>query len=168
MSLTNSTKFNVIQLVGAVPEVALIEPSIIEAEAVPVTMQDIADSIDFTYSATAEDNGTAGDMDLQPGVIYAGPSGNALRVAIKDFDTVEHAITPPEAADTHALTLWKNSTPVAYGDEGYVVQTGSAIEHNLDTYVQVNEGDVLRVGLSFVGEEADADIDLAPGKITIS
>jgi hypothetical protein len=168
MTLTNNTKFNVVPLLGTVPEAALVEPGVNEAEAVPVTLTSVADSIDWTYSATAEDNGTAGILDGQPGVIYNGPSGNHVRVAITNFDTVEHAITAPEATDTAALAVYVNSEVRDYGDEGFNAHASEiAVENNIDTVVVLNEGDVLRVGMSFNGE-ADADLDLAPGEITIT
>lgn len=169
MSLTNSTKFNVMQLSGTVPEVALSEPGAILAEAIPVTLTNIANSVDYTYSATAEDNGTAGDLDGQPGVIYAGPSGMAVRVAVQGVDTLEHAITAPEATDTAALTVWKNSVIVAHGDEGYNEHDAEiAVENNVDTIVaELNEGDVIRVGFTFTGE-VNADLDVAPGIMTIT
>jgi hypothetical protein len=161
MTLTNNTKFNVVPLLGTVPEAALVEPGVNEAEAVPVTLTSVADSIDWTYSATAEDNGTAGILDGQPGVIYNGPSGNHVRVAM-------HAITLPEATDTAALAVFVNSEVRDYGDEGFNTHAAEiAVENNIDTVVVLNEGDVLRVGMSFNGE-ADADLDLAPGEITIT
>lgn len=169
MSLAKSTKFSTMQLSGTVPELALSEPAAVLAEAIPVTLTNIANSVDFTYSATAEDNGTVGDLDAQPGVIYSGPSGMAVRVAVQGVDTIEHAITLPEATDTAALTLWKNSTVVAYGDEGFSAHASEvAVENNVDTIVaELNEGDVIRVGFSFTGE-VDGDLDVAPGIMTIT
>jgi hypothetical protein len=166
---TTHTKFNVKQLAGTVPEVALSEPGAILAEAIPVTLTDVANSVDFTYSATATDNGTAGDLSGQPGVIYSGPSGMAVRVAVAGVDTLEHAITLPEATDTAALTLWKNSVAVGYGDEGFNAHASEiAVENNVDTIVaELNEGDVLRVGFTFTGE-VDADLDVAPGIMAIT
>jgi hypothetical protein len=101
-------------------------------------------------------------------VIYNGPSGNHVRVAITNFDTLEHAITLPEATDTAALAVYVNSEVRDYGDEGFNAHASEiAVENNIDTVVVLNEGDVLRVGMSFNGE-ADADLDLAPGEITIT
>lgn len=170
MTLTNSTKFNIQPLHGETDEDALVEPSTIEAEATAVTLENVAEASDWTYSATAEDNGTVGDLDAQPGIVYNGPNGNYVRVAVTNYDTVEHAITPPEAADTAALTLWVNSEVYDYGDEGFNEHDAeTAVENNIDTVVgPLNEGDVIRVGLSFSGEEADADLDVAPGEITLT
>jgi hypothetical protein len=166
---TKHTKFSVKELSGTVPEVALVEAGAILAESIPVTMTNVANSIDFSYSATAEDNGTAGALDGQPGVIYAGPSGMAVRVAIANVDTIEHASTPPEATDTAALTLWRNSEAVGYGDEGFNAHVSEiAVENSLDTIVAgLNEGDVLRVGFTFTGE-VNGDLDVAPGVMTIT
>jgi len=169
MSLTNSTKFNVVQQTGVVPELALAEPGANLVEAIPVTMTNNADNIDLVYNGTAEDNGIAGNLDGQPGLVYNGPQGNYFRVAITNVDTIEHAITAPEAADTAALAVFINSEVVDFGDEGYNEHDAEiAVENNLDTLVgPFNEGDVLRVGFSFTGE-ANADLDVAPGEITIT
>ena len=169
MSLTNNTKFNVVQQTGTVPELALAEPGANLAEAIAVTLTDNADNIDMTYSATAEDAGTAGILDGQPGVIYSGPSGNYFRVAVTNVDTLEHAITAPEATDKATFAVFKNSVVQNYGDEGFNTHAAEiAVENNIDTLVgPFNEGDVLRVGFVFSGE-ADADLDVAPGEITIT
>ena len=169
MSLTNSTRFNIKQLAGTVPEVALSEPGAILAEAIPVTLTDVANSKDFTYSATAEDNGTAGDLDGQPGVIYSGPPGMVVRVAVAGVDSIEHAITAPEATDTAAFTLWRNSEVAGFGDEGYNAHASeAAVENNIDTIVgPLQTGDVIRAGFSFTGE-VDADLDIAPGIMIIT
>lgn len=168
MSLTKSEKLTPFPMVGEVPEAAIVEPGANEAEAVPLTMAEVTDAVgDWTYSATAEDNGTAGILDLQPGITYNGPP-TAVQVKITGFDTLEHAITAPEATDTAALTIFVNSTVHDYADEGFSTHAAEiAVEGNISTYVPLNEGDVLRVGVSFVGEEADADLDLAPGSISI-
>lgn len=169
-SLTGNTKFNVQSVDGTVDEVALAEPGANEAEAIPFTLAEVGELSDWTYAEAAEDNGTAGILDGQDGVTYNGPNGNYFRVAITNVDTIEHAITAPEATDKAALALYKNSELVAVGDEGLNAHASeAAVENNLDTLVgPFNEGDVLRVALYFTGEEADADIDVAPGEISIT
>jgi len=170
MSLTNNLKLTGQKVFGVVPEASIVEPGANEAEAVPVTIDSaiLGDSPDWTYSATAEDSGTAGILDAQPGLTYSGPSGVGYRVNVTNFDTIEHAITPPEATDTAVMALYKNSDLVAYADEGFTAHASEiAVEFNVDTYIQLNENDVLRVGIAFSGE-ADADLDLAPGEINIS
>lgn len=168
MTLTNSTKLSVQTAYGEVPEAAVVESGGL-VEAVPVTIDAalLADSPDWTYSATAEDNGTAGDLDLAPGLIYNGPATNHFRVQVADFDLVEHAIAPPEATDTVVMALFVNSEVVAFADEGFSVQTEAAIEFNVDTIVTLKPSDVLRVGAVFTGE-VNADYDLAPGSINIT
>lgn len=169
MTLTNNVKFNVQPVFGETDEVALVEPGANEAEATALTLTADAEAQDYTYSATAEDNGTAGILDGQPGIIYNGPSGNYVRVAVSNYDTLEHAITAPEATDTAALAVFQNSTVVAFGDEGFNAHASEiAVENNVDCVVgPLNEGDVIRVGMSFNGE-ADADLDLAAGEITLT
>lgn len=169
MTLTKSTKFNVQPMFGEVDEAALAEPGAILAEARALTLTNVAESSDWTYSATAEDNGIAGDLDAQPGVTYNGPSGNYARVVVTNMDTIEHAITAPEATDTAALALYVNSVVFDYGDEGFNEHDAEiAVENNIDTVVgPLNEGDVVRVGIAFTGE-VDADLDVAPGEITIT
>lgn len=170
MTLTNSTKFNIMQVNGVVPELALSEPGANEAEAIPVTLTAVGDTSDWTYSATAEDAGTAGVLDGEPGVIYNGPNGNYVRVVLDNVDTIEHGITPPEATDTAALTLFKNSAVFDYGDEGFNTHAAEiAVENNIDTVMgPLNTGDVIRVGFSFTGEEVGADLDVAPGEMSLT
>ncbi len=169
MTLTNSTKLSVQAAYGEVPEAALVEPGANLVEAVPVTIDAalLADSPDWTYSATAEDKGTAGNLDGQPGLVHNGPT-NHYRVQVTDFDTIEHAITAPEATDTAVMAIFKNSEVVDYADEGFSTHAGeAATEFNIDTIVTLDESDVLRVGMVFTGE-ADADLDLAAGSINIT
>ena len=169
MSLTNSTKFNVVQQTGTVPEVALSEPGANLMEAIPVTLTNNADVQDMLYSATAEDNGIAGNLDGQPGLIYTGPQGNYFRVKLTNVDTIEHAITAPEATDTASLAVFINSVVADYGDEGYNEHDAEiAVENNIDTLVgPMNTNDILRVGFVFTGE-VNADLDVAPGEMTLT
>lgn len=168
MTLTSNVKFVGQKDHGVIPEAVLVEPGANKAEAVPVTMSNIADTPDWTYSATSEDNGTVGILDGQAGLTYSGPGGVGFRVNVTNFDTIEHAITLPEATDTATMALYKNSDVVAYADEGFTAHASEiAVEFNVDTYIQLDEGDVLRVGVAFTGE-VDGDLDLAPGEINIS
>lgn len=118
---------------------------------------------DFSYSATAEDLGTAGALDLEPGFIYSGPPGNHVRVKFTGLDLSAGTIAP-EAADTVAAVLYKNSEIVDYADEGFVAELDTAThEMNIDTVVgPLKTGDVLRVGLKGGGEET-VDVDVALG-----
>lgn len=170
MSLTNNTKLDVQQIDGTIDELALCEPGADEAEAIAFTLAEVGELGDWTYSGTAEDNGTAGILDGQPGVTYNGPNGNYFRVQVTNVDSLEHAITAPEATDKAAFAVFKNSEQVAFGDEGFNTHAAEiAVENNIDTLVgPFNEGDVLRVGFVFSGEEANADLDIAPGEVAIT
>jgi len=170
MTLTNSTKLSIQTAYGEVPEAAIVEPGANLIEAVPVTINAalLADSPDWTYSATASDAGTAGVLDGQPGLTYSGPGTNHFRVQVTDFDVVEHGITAPEATDTSVMILAVNSEIAAFSDEGFTtVAAEIAVEHNVDTIITLDAGDVLRVGVQFTGE-ANGDLDLAPGSINIT
>lgn len=169
MTLTNNVKFNVQPVFGEVDEAALAEPGANLAEARALTLTADAEAQDYTYSATAEDNGTAGILDGQPGIIYNGPNGNYVRVAVSNMDTLEHAITAPEATDTAALAIYKNSEVAAFGDEGFSTHAAEiAVENNVDCVVgPLNTNDVIRVGIAFTGE-VDADLDVAPGEVTLT
>ncbi len=168
MTITNNTKIAVEQTSGVVPELALVEAGANLTEAVPVTMTGIADAPDWTYSATTEDNGTAGNLDGQPGLTYSGPTTNHFRVKITNFDTIEHAITLPEATDKAVMAIYKNSEVIDFADEGFTAHASEiAVEFNIDTVAVLQEGDVLRVGMNFTGE-VDGDLDLAPGEISIT
>jgi hypothetical protein len=170
MTLSKNQKFEKQgPIYGETDEVALVEPGANLVESTALTLSVDAESADWTYSATAEDNGTAGNLDGQPGVVYNGPNGGYAQVRVTNYDTLEHAITAPEATDTAALALFKNSEVVDYGDEGFNAHASEiAVENNVNTYVgPLNTGDVVRVGVVFTGE-VDADLDLAPGEIFIS
>jgi hypothetical protein len=124
---------------------------------------------DWTYSATAE--GRTGevavsgiDLDGEPGLIYSGPAGGAVRVTCRDLDVAEGTIAP-EAADSVVAALFLNNDIVAFADEGYTAEldTEAAVEFNFDTYVGgLQVGDVLRLGLVGGGEEvSDWDVAVA-------
>lgn len=122
---------------------------------------------DWSYSATAEGrtgetavNGV--DLDLAPGIIYAGPSGASVRVQIKDFDIDEGTINGG-ATDTVTLALYVNNDQVATADEGFVteLEVEAVLEFNLDTYVgPLQELDVLRVAYFQGSENAELDLEV--------
>jgi hypothetical protein len=129
MPLTNNTKFSVEPVLGETDEDADVSLILGVAEATAVTVP--TEQTEFVYGATAEDNGIAGILDGQPGLVYAGPNGGYARVKISNHDVLEHAIIAvPEATDTVALAIYKNSEVAAYGDEGFVAQSEIAIEMN--------------------------------------
>lgn len=160
-----SEKFTVPALVGVVRPTHLIEPATEEGEALSLYFSGAADHPEWTLSETAEDNGTAGDWDLQPGLIYTGTSGMYVQVSIRDFDVLA-SIFPlagsPEAGDLGELQVHINSDPVANSDEGLSDELDdSTVEFNLDAHVgPLNENDVIRVVFANVGEEADGDTQL--------
>lgn len=159
------TGLKIANMTGDLPAAAAAEVGGAEtAEALALTV-DSGSNPDMTYSATAEDNGTAGALDGEPGVIYSGPAGatNALRVTAKNVDVTEGTIAP-EATDLVSVGVAVNSDIVAIADEGFVAQTGSALEFNVDTIVAVNTSDVVRLVLlaQSSGENAQ-DWDVAEG-----
>lgn len=162
-----SDPFVVTPVLGETDEDAQVDLTANGAEATAVTIP--AEALDFTYSATAEDNGTAGALDAQPGVIYNGPNGNYVRVKIANHDVVEHAIiTVPEATDTVTLAVYKNSELAALSDEGYTAQNEIAIEFNLDAIVgPLNTNDVIRVALLAGGKGESVAWDVAAGTLVI-
>ncbi len=125
---------------------------------------------DWSYSDTAEGrteevavNGI--DMDDAPGIIYAGPSGVAVRVQVTGFDIDLSAINPA-AINTVALGLFLNNTLVDYCDEGFVTELDNEAvdEFNIDTYVGgIQEGDVIRMGWVQGTENAELDLEAVVG-----
>lgn len=167
MSLTNTVKIGGQTLFGEVDEVATIEPSAEEAEAMPLTITNVAESSDWTYNASTEDNGTVGILDDEAGILYNGPSGNFVRVSVDAMVLLDSAGT--ETTDLASLTVFLNSTAVAYSDEGFAEHFGEiTVSHNIDTIVgPIAEDDVLRIGISFTGEETEADLDAVVSSFTI-
>lgn len=174
MTLTNSTKLQSGEFQADFAEAAAAETVAEGAEALALEGATPAVSGDWAYSATAE--GRTGetavnsiDLDGEPGIIYSGPAGNAVRVQVKGLDVLEGTIAP-EATDSVAAALFLNNTVVDYFDEGFVseVDTATLVEMNIDTIVPgLQSGDVIRVGLIGGGEEtADWDIDNA-GSVNI-
>ena len=163
-----SQKFTVAPMVGVVAVNRLIEPSAEEAEALPFFMEGSIDHPEWTYSSAAEDNGTAGILDLEDGLIYNGDSGMYVQVSIRDLDidvSIATLAGTPEAADGFDLAIYVNSLPVGRSDEGITVELdsgGNTAEFNLDHLVgPLQEDDVLRVVLQAFGEEADADTQMS-------
>jgi hypothetical protein len=169
MTLTNSVKLEAVDFSADFSEATAAAVVAETAEALALEGAAPAINGDWTYSGTAE--GRTGetpvngiDLDGEPGVIYSGPAGNAVRVKVTGVD-VDHGLIAPEAADTAAVVLFKNNDIVAYADEGYAAELDAepAIEFNLETYVGgLQSGDVLRVGIVGGGEET-LDLDVAVG-----
>lgn len=169
MTLSKNQKFAIEPVLGEVDEDGDVSLIAGVAEATAVTVP--TEQTEFAYSAIAEDNGTAGILDGQPGLVYAGPNGGYARVKLQNVDVVEHAtIAVPDAGDTVALAVFKNSEVAAYGDEGFATQNEIAIEMNLDTVVgPLQTNDVVRVGLVGGGLLETASWDIAAaGTITLT
>lgn len=174
MTLTNSTKLQSGEYQSDFSEAAAAETVAEAAEALALEGSTPAVSGDWAYSATAE--GRTGevavtgpgsvsiDVDGEPGIIYTGPAGGAVRVQMKGLDILEGTIAP-EAADSYAVALLVNNTIVDFSDEGVTaVGTGeTVVEHNVDTYVgNLQNLDVIRVAVVGLGEET-VDLDVAVG-----
>lgn len=170
MTLTKVTKFNVQSMHGTILAQNPVEPGANEAEMVSFTLEGMNDLSDWTYSQTAEDNGTAGTHDLTPGLTYNGPNGNYIRVAITNFDTIEGTSAPAAETDKAVLATYINSTLHTVADEAFTEHNSeAAVEFNLDTIVgPLGEGDVVRIGMAFVGEEVDADLSLSACELSIT
>ncbi len=167
-------RFSVAPMVGVVEVNPLIEPGANEAEAIPFAMDAVGNYPEWTYSETAEDNGTAGILDLQPGLVYEGPQGMYVQVSIRALDVsaalLGFGVGAPAATDTSELAIYVNSVLKHSSDEGPSTEIDdSTIEFNLDGHVgPLNESDVIRVVLAATGEEADADLRMvSPAVITI-
>jgi hypothetical protein len=129
-----------------------------------------AEDANWEYSATAEDNGTAGALDTEPGVVYKGDATQPVLVRIEGLDISAGTIAP-EATDEATIAVYKNSELVAYADEGMVNELDAVThEMNLSTIVDsVSTGDVIRVVLEAgdaTTEAIDVDVDVT-GNVTV-
>ncbi len=152
-----------------------------EAEALALTVTDLTNVVDWTYGATAEDNTTdihspgeqtpPSEMDLQPGLVYSGPSGVTIQVKITELDILEGAIEPEEG-DGLNVAVYLNSTPFGESDEGRQqdFDTETAVEFNLTVAIpNVQESDVLRFGMYGTSEETvDWDNTEGSGEWSVS
>jgi len=172
MTLTNTTKLRSVTVNGDFAEDASAAVVAEGGEAQVITPSvDIAgnETGDWTWSATAEGRtgevagDTGVDVDGDPGLIYSGPAGNAVRVSFKNLD-VAAGLIAPEAADTVTAAILKNNDVIAFADEGFVAELDAVTaEFNADTYVGgLQSGDVIRVALIGGGEET-LDLDVAEG-----
>lgn len=160
-------------------ESAALETAAEVAVAVTMILTDELNGTEWTFSEAAEDNGTAGALDGQDGIIYNGPSGASARLHITDLDISEGTIAP-EATDEVAVAVYVNSTLYdicetedarVLAGTGFVseIDTGIAVEFNYDATIQnLQEGDVVRVAL-LSGNEETTDWDVAAGgNLTLS
>ncbi len=174
MTLTGNTRLRTVSVNGQATEVADVDIVAEGGEALPFIDSATAagfESGDWLYSATAE--GRTGevavngiDLDDEPGFMYTGPVGNAVRVKVKGLDIVEAGIA--DAADSQTMAIMLNNTVIAYADEGFVAELDILAEFNADTYVGgLQNLDVIRVAIIGGTEETDElDLDEA-GSIDI-
>ena len=123
----------------------------------------------FLYSATATDNGIAGESSGEPGLIYEGPAEVwiPVTVRVRDCDVTEGTITP-DAEDEVNVVCYVNSTPMIDSDESFVTAAGSeaVTEFNIDGVVWLTDGAVVRFNIITVeGDEGiiaqDWDVDVS-------
>ncbi len=179
--VANAKSLRVKQLQGDFEEVTEADTAAEVIEALPLTLTDAENNPDFTYNATTEDNlnqtaeaDYTGVVDGQAGITYNGPAGmyNHLRVSVANLDILEGAGIAPAAGDSVVPVLLVNSNVIAFFDTedarapsgGFVseIDTEIAAEYHIDTIVQVQNGDVIRVGLQGGGENT-VDWDIAEG-----
>ena len=117
-----------------------------ENEALAFDVTAPAEIIDWTYSATATDNGIAGEMSGEPGLIYNGQSGAAVRVVVSNLDLASDGIIAPTAGDNYIMAVYVNSTLTLESDEGTENEMDTdTVEHNVDGVVyDLQETDVIR------------------------
>ena len=115
----------------------------------------------WEYSLTAEDNGIAGALDLDPGLKLLGPAGIFV-VGFDNLDALEGTITG-EATDEIDIAVFVNSTEAIECDEGDTEYptSESVVEFNLaDTQINLSTGDVVRfVRQMAASNEDDPDTD---------
>lgn len=126
---------------------------------------------DLVYTPTAEDNGTAGEMDGQPGLVASGiPVGIRvpLRVSVRNLDISEGTIAP-EATDRIAAVVSVNSSIDLVSEQGFVAADVST-EHTIDGTIYVAQNDVVRFAVLAATDSEDAlDIAVAErGEVTLS
>lgn len=136
---------------------------------VSLAMEGASVSPHWEYSATATDNGTAGALSGQPGLVFKGEIQAAARVNVRAL-TLAAGVIAPEATDKVAAGIYKNSELVSTLDNESVANEyvfdeldAETIVAECDTIVDaVAPGDVIRVALIGLGEET-VDIDVALG-----
>ena len=130
-------------------------------EAFPLDVRSAYRTPFWEYAAAMEDNGSAGALDLDPGLKYLGPSGIFI-VGFDNLDAIEGTITG-ESTDEIDIAVYVNSTETIECDEGDTeYPTGEAVvEFNLaDTQLTLETGDVVRfVRQMAASNEDDPDTD---------
>ena len=146
-----------------------VAAEVVAEAAEALALEGVAPNPHWEYSATAEDNGTVGSLDGQPGLIYKGEMTSAARVNVRAL-TLAAGTIAPEATDKIAAGIYKNSELVSTLDNESVANEyvfdemdAETIVAECDTIVDaVAPGDVIRVAIIGLGEET-VDIDVALG-----
>lgn len=148
-------------------EAAAAETAAEEAEALALEGNNTVP--DWEYSATAENPGSTGEMDGQPGVIYKGEVTRPCMVNVRGL-VLSAGTIAPEAADSIVAGVFKNGTLVATLDNETVANEYVIDELDAETATMevativdaVSTNDVIRIGLLGLGEET-VDTDVAVG-----
>ncbi len=176
--MTRASSLRIKQANGAINELTEAEFVAETPISLAVTLTDQENNPNFVYSSTTEDNlhqtaeaDYTGILDGTAGITYNGPPGatNYLRVAVVELELLEGSIAPANS-DTFIPALYVNSTLHSYFDTedsrapngGFIEEFGTgetAAEYHLDTYVAVENGDVLRFAVLH-GEEETIDVDI--------
>ena len=136
---------------------------------------------DWIYDATAEYRtayqesgytvgGIAIDIEDQPGLLYSGPTGASVRVAIEGLVTDEGAIIAAEEGDYYTVAIMQNGIVVCVSDEGFVdaADAEPVTWTGLDTYVTLTEGDCIQVAIWAAEGNTDGSWDVAPANLVIT
>ena len=120
------------------------------AEAIALLTNAEIESGQWEYVATAESvSEIAGyrefDFDGQPGMVYSGPTGVGVHVKLADFVFDTPAIEGYTEGGLCDVGLFLNNDLLVLSDEGAVDIAEAATTFNCSTYVNLTEGDSIRV-----------------------
>ncbi len=176
--MTTASSLRIKQVNGAIDELGEAEFVAETPISLAVTFTDQENNPNFVYSLTSEDNlhqtaeaDYTGILDGTAGITYNGPAGatNYVRVSCVELELVEGIIAPANA-DKFVPALYVNSNLHSYFDTedsrapngGFIEEFGTgetAAEYHLDTYVPVENGDVLRIAV-LQSTESTVDVDI--------
>ncbi len=180
--------FKIQSVQGTLGDATALETVAEALVAFDLTPSDATDVTNFLFSENAEDNGTAGTLDLDDGLIYDGPPGNYVQVDVIECDIIEGSSAPSDVdevapvviinstlfavmntADSRRLTGGLGTEKVEANEEtkgsGFVaeIDTGILVEFNYSGMVgPLSSGDVIRFGL-LSGNEETSDWDNSEG-----
>ncbi len=120
------------------------------AEAMALTTNAENEDGPWEYQAAAETvSEIAGyrefDFDNQPGVVYTGPTGVAALVSVVDWVMDTPAIEGYTAGTVVDVGLFLNNDLLVLSDEGGGEVDIAPVTFNMSTYVNLTEGDAIRV-----------------------